>query len=146
MFCRKAVFKTVYATDPRINVSVIVSFILFYCIVKSLCGFPCTPVKLNFTKLTGVRLMFWPYKKLPADVIAHHMHGHNFHYESRRYIDQWDRWNTDRCSSYSVTVLDDFSLLNASWYLRLSTSFFSCGTSISSMAVVSVQSHKTWKV
>lgn len=31
-------------------------------------------------------------------------------------------------------VLDDISLLKASWYLRLSTSFFIWGTSHSSMA------------
>lgn len=37
-------------------------------------------------------------------------------------------------TTHSVTVLEDFSLLKASWYLRLSTSFFIWGRSISSMA------------
>jgi len=37
--------------------------------------------------------------------------------------------------THSVTVFEDFSLLKASWYLRLSTSFFIWGKSISSMAV-----------
>lgn len=36
--------------------------------------------------------------------------------------------------TYSGMVLDDISLLKASWYLRLSTSFFIWGTSHSSMA------------
>lgn len=38
--------------------------------------------------------------------------------------------------THSVTVLEDFSRLKASWYLRLSTSFFICGRSISSMVAV----------
>lgn len=37
-------------------------------------------------------------------------------------------------TTHSVTVLEDFSRLKASWYLRLSTSFFIWGRSISSMA------------
>lgn len=37
------------------------------------------------------------------------------------------------CNTHSVTVLEDFSRLKASWYLRLSTSFFIWGRSISSM-------------
>lgn len=36
--------------------------------------------------------------------------------------------------TYSGMVLEDISLLKASWYLRLSTSFFIWGTSHSSMA------------
>lgn len=37
-------------------------------------------------------------------------------------------------TTHSVTVLEDFSRLKASWYFRLSTSFFIWGRSISSMA------------
>lgn len=49
-------------------------------------------------------------------------------------------WNRDyhsvknkREHTHSVTVFEDFSRLKASWYLRLSTSFFIWGKSISSM-------------
>lgn len=43
----------------------------------------------------------------------------------------------------SVTVFEDFSLLKASWYLRLSTSFFIWGKSISSMAAAWCGSDQT---
>lgn len=45
----------------------------------------------------------------------------------------WRGWTT-----HSVTVLEDFSRLKASWYLRLSTSFFIWGTSHSSMVQLDV--------
>lgn len=50
--------------------------------------------------------------------------------------------------TYSVTVLEDFSRLKASWYFRLSTSFFIWGRSISSMAAAwknLLRHNKIWK-
>lgn len=43
----------------------------------------------------------------------------------------------------SVTVFEDFSLLKASWYFRLSTSFFIWGKSISSMTAAWCGSNQT---
>jgi len=42
-------------------------------------------------------------------------------------------WLVELEPTHSVTVLEDFSRLKASWYLRLSTSFCIWGRSISSM-------------